>query len=178
MATATQSGMADVMTLWTSTFLDVPLANAQWSWGLGQARDVQGAVWKGYDAWVRVASAAVDSAYKNPLFGDWVATALDRTLRRQHWSQTIASTVAAGVVPALGLPTEAMLDSLREDVHALTAHLTEQDVQLRAMRAEIRDLSADRVAPRRVPSRGPVNRDRQVPPLAASHSEPSTLAAA
>lgn len=178
MATTTRNGMADVMTMWTSTFLDVPLASAQWGWGMGQARDVQGAVWKGYDAWVRVATAAVDRTYKNPLFGDWVADALDLALRWQHWSQTIASTVAAGVVPTLGLPTAAMLDSLQEDVHALTAHLTEQDVQLRAMRAEIRDLSAERVAPRRVPSRGPVKLTRQVPPVADPRPAPHTLVAA
>jgi hypothetical protein len=178
MATTTQNGMADVMTMWTSTFLDVPLANAQWSWGMGQAGDVEGAVWKGYDAWVRVANAAIDTAYKNPLFGEWVATALDRGLRWQHWSQTIASTVAASVAPVTGLPTAAMVDSLREDVHALTAHLTEQDAQLRAARAEIRELSADRVAPRKVPSRGPVDLGRQVPPVATPHPEPHTLAAA
>jgi hypothetical protein len=178
MATTTQSGMADVMTIWTSTFLDVPLANAQWSWGMGQARDVQGAVWKGYDAWVRVANAAIENVYTNPLFGDVVATALDRTLRWQHWSQTIASTVAASVVPAIGLPTAAMLDSLQEDVHALAAHLSEQDTQLRAVRSELRDLGAERVAPRKVPSRGFVDRDRPVQPIAASPSEPHTLAAA
>lgn len=139
MATTTQNGMADVMTMWTSTFLDVPLANAQWSWGMGQARDVQSAVWKGYDAWVRVANAAIDTTYKNPLFGDWVADALDRSLRWQHWGQTITSAVAASVVPALGLPTAAMLDSLQEEVHTLSDHLTAQAAQLRAARSEVRN---------------------------------------
>jgi hypothetical protein len=178
MATTTQNGMADVMTMWTSTFLDVPLANAQWSWGMGQARDVEGAVWKGYDAWVRIANAAIDNAYKHPLFGELLATALDRGLRWQHWSQTIASTVAASVAPVTGLPTAAMLDSLQEDVHALTAHLSAQDAQLRAVRAEIRELSTDRVAPRKVSSGGLIDRDRQVPPIAAPRPEHHPLAAA
>lgn len=178
MATTTRNGMADVMTMWTSTFLDAPLANAQWSVGMGQAHDVQSAVWKGYDAWVRVATTAIDTTYTNPVFGEWLATALDRGLRWQHWSQTITSVVTASVTPILGLPTAAMLDSLHEDMHALTAHLTAQDAQLRAARAEIRELSADRAVPRKVPSRGPVNLERETPATATSRREPHTRVAA
>lgn len=178
MATTTHNGMADVMTMWTSTFFDIPLASAQRTLGMAQARDVEGAVWRGYDAWVRMTTAAIDTVYTNPLFGEWLADTMDRSLRWQNWGQTITSVVAASVVPALGLPTAAMLDSLQEEVQALTAHLTAQDTQLRAAREEIRELSADRMAPRKVASRGPVHTDRQGSPTVTSRPESRTLAAA
>jgi hypothetical protein len=152
MATTAKHRMADVMTMWTATFLEVPAATTQWSWGISQQHEMEAAVWKGYDAWVRTAKAAVDRMYGNSLFGEFAVATLDRALRWQQWQQAIASTVAASVVPLTGLPTAAAVDAVHEEVQLLRSHLTEQNAQLRALREEIQTKSVDRI-PVQDPSR-------------------------
>jgi hypothetical protein len=154
MATTTQHGMADVMTMWTAIFLEVPAANLQRSCGMGQPHDVEAAVWKGYDAWARVAKATIDGVYKNPLFAGFAATTLDRTLRWQQWQQTVAGTIAASVGSLTGLPTAAMLDAMHEEIRSLAARLAEQGASLQELRAELQRQSADRLPPQETPHVG------------------------
>jgi len=173
MATPAKHAMADVMTMWTATFLEVPTVTTQWSWGMGQQRDVEAAMWKGYDAWVRVAKTAIDRVYENPVFGDVAAVALDRTLRWQQWQQTIASTIVATIVPLTGLPTAAMVDAVHAEVQSLHARLSEQTTQLQALRAERHIESVEQMRTQDRPRLAAV-RTLQTPAIAAARNEHQT----
>src|SRR5574341_1019169 len=112
MAEKTQPKVADLMTMWQATFLELPLAGVKWGWGVGQEQEVTETAWKGYDAWVRLASASVDELYKNSLFGETTARALDSVLRWQRLSQAVVSTVATSLWSVVGLPTAATVQAL------------------------------------------------------------------
>ena len=140
----TQHGMADAMTMWTSAFLEVPWAGAQWGWGIGKEQKVTEAVWKGYDAWVRLTSTTIDGIYKNSLFGTSVATSLDRTLRWQRLGQAWVSTASANLWPALSLPTAATVEAVQEEVQSLSTRRRVQDTHIQALLTEIHLLLADR----------------------------------
>ena len=60
----------DLLTMYKAALFDFPLVGATWGLGMGQEKKVFEATWKGYDAWVRLASASIDDLYRSPLFGD------------------------------------------------------------------------------------------------------------
>ncbi len=142
MAEKTQDTVADLMTVWKATFFEVPLAEVRWRWGVGREQEVTEAAWKGYDAWVRLASASIDGMYRNSLFGEMVTRSLDGVLRWQRLSQALIGAVFAGLWPALGLPAAARVHALHEDLQPLAARLMAQDAQLYALRQELRSLIA------------------------------------
>jgi hypothetical protein len=144
MAGTTQHGMADAWTLWTSAFLEAPLAGAQWGLGLTNKQKVMGTMWKGYDAWVRLTNTTINEMYKNSFFGTSVATSLDHALRWQRLGQAWVSSASASLWPTLGLPTAATVETVQEEVQSLTSHLRAQDAHIQALRAEIHLLLADR----------------------------------
>src|SRR2546426_2606722 len=121
MAEKTQDNVADLMTVWKATFFEVPLSEVRWAWGVGREQEVTEAAWKGYDAWVRLASASIDGMYRNSLFGEMVARSLDGVLRWQRLSQALVGAVFAGLWPALGLPAAATVQALHEDLQPLAA---------------------------------------------------------
>lgn len=168
-ATATH-GMADVMTMWTATFLEVPAVTTQWSVGMSQQHQVEAALWKGYDAWVRVAKTAVNEVYKTPLFAEFATTALERTLRWQQWQHTIASAVAASVTPLTGLPTAATVDAMQEELHSLRASVAEQTAHLRALRTELQIQRTEHVPTHELPHVS-TSRNGHGRPLATSPHE-------
>jgi hypothetical protein len=134
---------ADLMTMYQATFFDLPMAGTKWAWGVGKEQEATEAAWKGYDAWVRLASASTDGLYRNSLFGDIMARALDRGLRWQRLSNAWAGAFFGGLWPVVGLPTAAAVQALQEGVQSLTARLTAQDLQIQALRKEVRTLTAD-----------------------------------
>lgn len=142
MAEKTQHHVADLMTLYTATFFEFPLAGVKWGWGVGEEQEVAEAAWKGYDAWVRLTSASIDDLYRNPLFGDLMARSLDGVLRWQRLSQALVGPFA-GLWPAVGLPTAAAVQVLHEEVQSLTARLKAQDAQIQALGEELRSPAAD-----------------------------------
>ncbi|MGH9428983.1 MAG: hypothetical protein ACRD2L_22080, partial [Terriglobia bacterium] len=89
MTDKTTQRMEDLLTVYTSTLLDVPFAGAKLGFGVGQDKEVLEAAWKGYDAWVRLISTSIDDLYRNPLFGNFIARSLDQWLRWQRLSQAM-----------------------------------------------------------------------------------------
>lgn len=135
--------VTDLMTMYKATFVDLPIAGAKWSWGMEVEQEAAQAAWRGYDAWVRLASASLDGLYKNSLFVDIAFNALERSLRWRRFSQTLTGAFFAGLWPAVGLPTATMVQALTEELQTLTSHLKAQDAQIQALREELRSLTVD-----------------------------------
>jgi hypothetical protein len=115
--------MEDLVTVYKALLLDLPLTSVKWGLGLGKEKEVTEAAWRGYDAAVRLATAAVDNLYRTPLFGEAVARSLDSMLRWQRLSNALVGTWFAGLWPAVGLPTAAAVQGLRAEVQALREEL-------------------------------------------------------
>src|SRR5262245_7892484 len=81
MAEQAQHTVTDVMTMYKAAFFELPVAGAKWGSGIGKEQEVAEAVWKGYDAWVRLTTTSIDELYKNSLFGEIVARSLDGGVR-------------------------------------------------------------------------------------------------
>ena len=142
MAEQARHTAADLMTMYEATFFKLPLAGTKWAWGVGKEQEATEAAWKGYDAWVRLASTSIDGLYKNSLFGEVVARALDRGLRWQRLSNAWAGAFFGGLWPVVGLPTAAAVQALQEGVQSLSTRLAAQDAQLHALHRELRSQTA------------------------------------
>ena len=113
----------DMMRAYKAWFVDLPLAGTRWSMGLGTEKDTTEAAWSGYDATIRLATSAIDTLYRTPLFGASTARALEGGLRWQQVGNAMTRTLLAGVVQTAGLPTQADTKALRAEVAALRAEL-------------------------------------------------------
>lgn len=133
---------ADLMTMHKATFVEFPLAGMKWGWGVGKEQEVVQAAWKGYDAWVRLTSAAIDGLYKNSLFVEMTARSIERSLRWRRLSQALTGAFFAGLWPTVGLPTTVTVQALAEEIQSLTTRLTAQDLLIQALREEVRSLNA------------------------------------
>ena len=143
MTDKTAQRMEDLLTMCNATLFDLPFAGARWGWGTGEEKEVVEAAWKGYDAGVRLASASIDDAYRDPVVGDFVARFLDGWLRWQQLSQVVAGAFFTALWPAVGLPTAAAVQALYEELRSVDARLQAQDVALQILRTEFRSLTAD-----------------------------------
>lgn len=147
MATKQQAqGAVDFTTAYKSLFFDLPLASMKWGFGMGEEKDVATAAWKGYDASVRMATAAVDALYRNPLFSDVFGRTLSTMLRWQHIGNAISGTVLTSFWKAMGVPTSDEVQALAEQLRGLENRLSQlaqtKDVQtlldqLRALEARL-----------------------------------------
>ena len=118
----TQS-VEDLGTVNKTLWLDLPLARAKWGLGIGSERETLAAAWKGYDASMRLATAALDNLYRTPLFGELMARSLDSALRWQRLSNALAGVFFTGLRQVVGLPTAAETQALRAEVQALREEL-------------------------------------------------------
>jgi hypothetical protein len=99
--------------------------------GIGNEKEITETAWKGYDAWVRLATATIDNLYRIPLFGEVVARSLDATLRWQRLSNALVGASFAGLWPVIGLPTAAAVQGLRAEVQTLHEELRSATTDLR-----------------------------------------------
>ena len=129
MAAKTSQHAEDLVTIYQTLFLDLPLAGARWGLGIKGAKETAEVAWKGYDAWVRFTSTSLDELYRNPLFAATVARSLDGWLRWRQLSNALAGAFFAGLWPAVGLPKTTEVQALH--------------VEVRALREEFRSLTAD-----------------------------------
>jgi hypothetical protein len=121
----TEQAVKDLTTVYTSLLFDLPLASVRQGTGLAGEKETTEAVWKGYDASVRLATAAIDTLYRSPLFGDAVSRTLNELLRWQRVTNAVSGTVLTGMWRALGVPTVADVRGISDQLHALEARLTE-----------------------------------------------------
>jgi len=123
MTTTPQRQINDLLTLTRSVFVDLPLAGIQWGWGIGPEEAVTKTAWKGYDAGVRLATAAIDNLYRLPLTAEVLTRVAPVLLRWQRINNAAAGAVFTGLWQTVGLPTTAEARALREAVACLAAEV-------------------------------------------------------
>ena len=124
--------MDDFFILTRSVFVDLPLTGIQWQWGVAKKEAVTETAWKGYDAGVRLATAAIDNLYRFPLTVEVLNRAAPTLLRWQRINNAVTGAVFTGLWQTIGLPTTAETRALREAVARLAA-----DVRLQRQENEV-----------------------------------------
>jgi hypothetical protein len=117
--------MEDLITAYKTFTVDLPLAGTRWAFGLGQEKDVAATAWKGYDASVRLATAAVDSLYRTPLFGTTVTGVANQMLRWQQLGNSATGLLSATLRQGVSTPARTELQTLAERVTRLEAKNSE-----------------------------------------------------
>jgi hypothetical protein len=117
--------MEDLFTAYKMFTVDLPLAGTRWAFGFGQEKDVTTTAWKGYDASIRLATAAVDSLYRTPLFGTTVSGVANQMLRWQQLGNSVTNLFLANRQQGVGLPARAEIQTLTERVTRLEAKNSE-----------------------------------------------------
>jgi hypothetical protein len=137
-------GAVDFTTAYKSFFFDLPMASLKWSLGVGEEKDATTTAWKGYDASVRMATAAIDALYRNPLFSDVFGRTLSTMLQWQKVGNAVSGAMFTSVWKAMGVPTSDEMQALSEQLHSLENHLSymaqKKDVQ--TLLDQIRTLEA------------------------------------
>ena len=111
--------MEDLLTAYKTFTVDLPLAGTRWAFGIGQEKDVTTTAWKGYDASIRLATAAVDSLYRTPLFGATVSNMANQMLRWQQMGNSATRLLSTNLQRGVGIPTPAAVQALTERVTRL-----------------------------------------------------------
>ncbi len=119
--------VVDDVLLWAKTLtIDLPLASTQWVFGTGKEETATAAAWQGYDAGVRLLTAAVDSLYRTSL----TSTVFDRTvavfLRWQHVSHVMTDAAFSRLWHTIDLPTARQLHALEGTIAQLMTEVHEQ----------------------------------------------------
>lgn len=117
--------MEDLLTAYKTFTVDLPLAGTRWAFGLGQEKDVTTTAWKGYDASIRLATAAVDSLYRTPLFGTTVSGVANQMLRWQQLGNSATSLLSTTLRQGIDIPTPTEVQTLTERVTRLEAKSNE-----------------------------------------------------
>ena len=117
--------MEDLLTAYKTFTVDLPLAGTRWAFGLGQEKDVTTTAWKGYDASIRLATTAVDSLYRTPLFGSTVSGVANQMLRWQQLGSSATSLLSTTLGQTAGIPTPTEIRTLTERVTRLEAKNSE-----------------------------------------------------
>jgi len=119
---ASQSA-SDIRTLYKAIFIELPTAAAKKGLGVAKENELEQTAWKGYDAGVRLISAATGKLYSSPLFGDLVERSLGSLLRVQRVSNSVSGALFTALWVTVGLPTAAEIQSLRAELGGLRREL-------------------------------------------------------
>ena len=117
--------MEDLLTAYKTFTVDLPLAGTRWAFGIGQEKDVTTTAWKGYDASIRLATAAVDSLYRTPLFGTAVSNVASQMLRWQQLGNSATNLLSTTLRQGVAIPTATQVQALTERVTRLEAKNSE-----------------------------------------------------
>ena len=134
-----QSEFADGMVkLFEAACFDIPMAAAKTIAGNGDDNTLKAAGWKAYEAWVSLANDAANRLYANRAFGEASGRAFESALRMQRVSDALTSAFFGNLWPALGLPTQNQINSLRDEVTALRAEVANGRTQQQPVGSETR----------------------------------------
>ena len=109
----------DVVKFWEAAWFDLPMAAAGRITGRVDEKSLSAAGWKAYEAWVNLANEAANRLYANPAFGRATGSTFETVLRLQRVGDALTSAFFANLWPAVGLPTQAQINTLRDEVIAL-----------------------------------------------------------
>ncbi len=124
-AATTSHSAQDLITISQTLLFDLPLAAARWEFGSRADKEATEAAWKVYDASVRLATTAVDTLYRTPLFNDALSASMNQLLRWQWVGNTLNRVLLTGVWRSLELPAVAEVQALTEHVRALADRVHE-----------------------------------------------------
>ena len=137
-------GAADFAAAYKSFFFDLPVASLKWRFGVGEEKDATTAAWKGYDASVRLAAAAIDALYRNSLFSDTFSRTLSTMLRWQQVGNAMSGTVFTSLWKTMGVPTSTEIQGLSEQLRGLEQRLSQLTNKKEAQKllGQVRSLEA------------------------------------
>ncbi len=116
--------------------VELPAAAAKSLLANGDRGALRQAGWKAYDAYISLANEAANGLYANRAFGEVVGRGIGAALQVQRVVDAAASAVFGNLWPALGLPTEAAVTALRDDVKALRQEVRALSEELKSQPAE------------------------------------------
>jgi len=112
----------DLLQVYKTLTFDLPLASMRWALGSKNDRESTVAVWKGYDAGVRLATSSIDSLYRSQSLSEIVGSTVNQLLRLQQLSNAASSFFATSLWRPLALPTTPLIQSLTAPGQARVAH--------------------------------------------------------
>jgi hypothetical protein len=114
----------DLIQVYKTLTFDVPLASMRWALGSANDKESTIAVWKGYDAGVRLATSTIDSLYRSQSLSEIVGNTVNQMLRLQQLSNAARSFFTASVWRPLAPSATPPVQSLTAPVQAMDAHLS------------------------------------------------------
>src|SRR5262249_60655838 len=100
----TTQTLEDLATAYKTLFFDLPLAGAKWGVGIGAEKETTETAWKAYDASVRLATTAIYSLYRSPLFNQAVSRTLTKAVRWQRLGNAISAPLFTGLLRKTAVP--------------------------------------------------------------------------
>jgi hypothetical protein len=123
----------DLLQVYKTLTFDVPLASMRWALGSANDKESTIAVWKGYDAGVRLATSTIDSMYRSQPLSEIVGNTVNQMLRLQQLGNAARSFFTASLWRPLAPSATPPVQSLTAPVQAMDAHLSRTtSVQTRA----------------------------------------------
>ncbi len=119
----TSENSKEIATLYKALTIELPVAIAKASLGVGEEDELERVAWKAYDSWVGLMSRSVDATYRNPLFGDFVARGIHQMLQTQQLGNAMSGAMFASLRVVAGLPGVSELEATRAEVHEMRSEL-------------------------------------------------------
>ena len=114
----------DLLQMYKTLAFDLPLVSMRWAFGSASDKESTVAVWKGYDAGVRLATSTIDSLYRSQSLSEIVGNTVNQMLRVQQLSSVASSFFTTSLWRPLALPATSDVQTLAVPVQALDTHLS------------------------------------------------------
>ena len=123
----------DLLQVYKTLTFDLPLASMRWAFGSANDKESTIAVWKGYDAGVRLAASSIDSLYRSQSLSEIVGNTVNQMLRLQQLSNAARSFFTTSLWRPLAPSATLPVQSLTVPVQTMAPHLSRTtSVQTRA----------------------------------------------
>ena len=114
----------DLLQVYKTLTFDLPLVSMRWAFGSANDKESTIAIWKGYDAGVRLATSTIDSLYRSQSLSEIVGNTVNQMLRVQQLSSVASSFFTTSLWRPLALPATSEVQTLAAPVQALDTRLS------------------------------------------------------
>jgi len=115
----------DLLQVYKTLTFDLPLASIRWAFGSANDKESTIAVWKGYDAGVRLTTSMVDSLYRSQSLSEIVGSTVNQMLRLQQLSNAATGFFTSSLRRPPMMPAVSEVQTLAAQVQALDTRLHE-----------------------------------------------------